>query len=337
MNFRAKLGHLFFASRTFLSLWIIPVFYFFHDDKAIKLWCVFAGGAFIILGELIRIWGVSYAGSITRTRIVSLDRLVTNGPFAYVRNPLYVGNLLLWTGFTFLSGLLWFIPLIWLWFSTQYYFIIRWEELKLEEEFGEEYRAYKENTPRWIPSFRPHPIRSDHEHDLKHALRSERGTFSTIIILILALTVNRSTINTSILFFFNYGWDLKIENFVEQAFRIMILGVVFQYLALWFEARLYVQSSPIRRTRRREVEIAGLGRFFSAVCMFDATVLIVGSLMTSINHSLMERLMSNIMLASQGYVLISASRFDRLHSKYRVELVAFLVVTLMVLVVFRNW
>ena len=63
-----------------------------------------AGCAVVLTGELIRFWGVSIAGAETRTTgTVGGTFLITNGPFSYVRNPLYVGNMMLYAGVGIMS------------------------------------------------------------------------------------------------------------------------------------------------------------------------------------------------------------------------------------------
>src|SRR6201986_5080489 len=52
-----------------------------------------------IAGELVRCWAVGYSGVTTRGDKVEAPKLVTAGPYAYVRNPLYVGNFLTAAGF----------------------------------------------------------------------------------------------------------------------------------------------------------------------------------------------------------------------------------------------
>ena len=53
---------------------------------------VLCGFAVAILGESLRFWGVAYAGSLTRvTGSVGAPEVVVAGPFAYLRNPLYLG------------------------------------------------------------------------------------------------------------------------------------------------------------------------------------------------------------------------------------------------------
>jgi protein-S-isoprenylcysteine O-methyltransferase Ste14 len=63
-----------------------------------------AGFVLVCCGESLRFWGVSIAGSETRTTgKVGGTYLITNGPFAYVRNPLYVGNMLMYIGIGVMS------------------------------------------------------------------------------------------------------------------------------------------------------------------------------------------------------------------------------------------
>ncbi|MBI4810581.1 MAG: isoprenylcysteine carboxylmethyltransferase family protein, partial [Ignavibacteriales bacterium] len=63
------------------------------------------GIGFVLVGEFVRLWGVSYAGSETRTTgAVGATYLITNGPFSYVRNPLYLGNMLMYFGFGIIAN-----------------------------------------------------------------------------------------------------------------------------------------------------------------------------------------------------------------------------------------
>ena len=112
---------------------------------------VIIGALLIIVGETWRLWGVATAGTVTRRRSRNVQTLVTHGPFAISRNPLYNGNFFIWMGFVALSGVWWFLPFAVLLFAVEYYFIVRYEEGVLESIFGEEYLAFKRRTPRWIP------------------------------------------------------------------------------------------------------------------------------------------------------------------------------------------
>jgi protein-S-isoprenylcysteine O-methyltransferase Ste14 len=111
-----------------------------------------AGAVLVALGEAIRLWGVRHIGAISRTRSDRLGPLVASGPFALVRNPLYVGNVALWIGFAVSARLPWLAPVFVAILAFEYHAIVRWEERLLEERLGESYRTYTGQVPRWVPS-----------------------------------------------------------------------------------------------------------------------------------------------------------------------------------------
>ena len=110
-----------------------------------------AGAILIAFGEAIRLWGVRNIGAISRTRSDRLGPLVESGPFALIRNPLYVGNIALWVGFAVSAHLLSLVPVFVAILGLEYHAIVRWEERLLEERLGDRYRAYAAQVPRWIP------------------------------------------------------------------------------------------------------------------------------------------------------------------------------------------
>ena len=116
-----------------------------------SLWII--GAAVVALGEGIRLWAVHHIGAISRTRSDRLGPLVASGPFAYVRNPLYVGNILLWTGFALSARLVWMAPIIIVLLVLEYHAIVRWEEGLIAERIGAPYAEYVKRVPRWLPSF----------------------------------------------------------------------------------------------------------------------------------------------------------------------------------------
>lgn len=124
------------------------------------------GLAVALAGEAIRIWGVGYAGQTTRESAVTAPALVTAGPYAYVKNPLYVGNFVTALGFFVMAagglpaivqaGLL---LLVACWYFMVYGLIIPLEEAYLSRTFGEAYRAYSAAVPRVVPRLSPYPER----------------------------------------------------------------------------------------------------------------------------------------------------------------------------------
>lgn len=136
----------------------------------------------MVIGEAWRLWGVATAGTVTRRRSRNVQKLVTHGPFAWSRNPLYNGNFLIWMGMITLSGVLWFLPVAALLFAVEYYYIVRYEEGVLESIFGAEYLGYKSRTSRWFPSSPSGG--SDGEFFWGEAWKSEISTFLQYVAII---------------------------------------------------------------------------------------------------------------------------------------------------------
>lgn len=169
----ARLGATLFRNRSWLPVLFIGVPLLVPERMSPGGWVV--GAICILAGEWIRLAGVAAAGTVTRRRSRTVQRLVTYGIFAWVRNPLYVGNFLIWMGFTIISGVLWFLPIAIVIFAIEYSLIVRYEEGVLESIFGAEYLAYKQSTSRWIP--RPPHSSVAGPHDWGEAWRSEVSTF----------------------------------------------------------------------------------------------------------------------------------------------------------------
>jgi len=169
----ARIGAVLFRHRGWLPVPFLLVPLLTRGVMGPRNWVL--GFALIVLGEAIRLAGVAAAGTVTRRRSRTVQRLVTYGIFSWMRNPLYVGNFLIWIGFTVISGVLWFIPVAVVLFAIEYTLIVRYEEGVLESIFGQDYLAYKSRTPRWLP--RPPVMREAGEHHWAEAWRSEVSTF----------------------------------------------------------------------------------------------------------------------------------------------------------------
>jgi protein-S-isoprenylcysteine O-methyltransferase Ste14 len=105
----------------------------------------------VAAGEWVRLEAVRHIGAVSRTRTDRLGPLVAGGPFRWVRNPLYIGNIALWIGLTLTAALPWLAPPIALLLALEYHAIVRWEEQLLTARMGDAYRRYVEMVPRWMP------------------------------------------------------------------------------------------------------------------------------------------------------------------------------------------
>jgi protein-S-isoprenylcysteine O-methyltransferase Ste14 len=169
----ARIGALLFRNRSWLPVPFLLVALLAPGHATVVDWLV--GAVLIVIGEWIRLAGVAAAGTVTRRRSRDVQRLVTYGIFRWVRNPLYVGNFLIWMGFVIISGVLWFLPVAIVLFGIEYTLIVAYEEGVLESIFGREYLDYKQIAPRWIP--RPPSQPETGSHDWGEAWRSEISTF----------------------------------------------------------------------------------------------------------------------------------------------------------------
>jgi len=153
-----------------------------------------AGALVVALGEAIRMWAVHHIGAISRTRSDRLGPLIATGPFALVRNPLYLGNILLWTGFAISARLLWLAPVIVVLLALEYHAIVCWEEGLLTERIGEPYVHYVARVPRWIPSFGAKTSADAAvTFSWRQTLFSERGTLIAIAVGFMLLYVKLKT------------------------------------------------------------------------------------------------------------------------------------------------
>ena len=115
---------------------------------AIPLWLI---GSLIILRCF---WDFTFRGQGTPVPIDPPKELVVIGPYRYVRNPIYVGVVLIFLGHFLWFGywaLLVYTALAWI---GVHFFVVSYEEPTLKKRFGAAYEDYRRRVPRWIPRFR---------------------------------------------------------------------------------------------------------------------------------------------------------------------------------------
>jgi protein-S-isoprenylcysteine O-methyltransferase Ste14 len=140
-------------------------------------WHLGVGFALLAGGVSLRLWAIlQIGGSARKTSRLKAVRIISWGPFALVRNPLYIANATVFAGFTVLCGFYWILPLVlavlWIWYDA----IVRREETFLDASFPGEYAAYRQSTNRWIPRFKLRKRPPDvPPYPLLRALKRERG------------------------------------------------------------------------------------------------------------------------------------------------------------------
>jgi protein-S-isoprenylcysteine O-methyltransferase Ste14 len=155
-----------------------------------RSWPLALAGLLIIgIGQALRFWAVRHIGPISRTRACRVGPLITSGPYALTRNPLYIGNWCLWTGIVMIAGVPLMLPLVWLAFALQYGWIVAWEEhligLRLRR-----YSDYAAQVPRWWPARRWYRAPLSHTSGVftwREVLHSERGTILALVCVLVLL------------------------------------------------------------------------------------------------------------------------------------------------------
>lgn len=181
-----------FKYRSYTPIPFLFVILFYHNAN---IWSLIAGFIIAVAGELIRLWGVSWAGSETRTTgTVGGTFLIISGPFAHVRNPLYVGNILMYFGLGVMSYALFpYLQIAALFFFIfQYHYIVLEEENYLKVAFADEYQKYCEAVPRFCPRLSAYKNAGVQQppFNFKAGLRSEKRTlqaFSFVTVTIFLL------------------------------------------------------------------------------------------------------------------------------------------------------
>lgn len=184
-------SEIFFKYRSYTPVPFLILMLFFQEATLSSL--IF-GFLIAAAGEFFRFWGVSYAGSETRTTgTVGGTYLVVSGAFAHVRNPLYFGNMLIYAGIGTMS-LAWHPYLLaaaMIFFYFQYYLIISEEEKFLSQKFNNQYTDYVKAVPRWIPTFAQYknPGIPQPAFNPKAALKSESRTLQAISLITVILII----------------------------------------------------------------------------------------------------------------------------------------------------
>lgn len=191
-------GNWLFRWRSYLPLVMIGIYLLAlreyeipgHSEYLDYLWeafCLIV--SFIGLG--IRVFTVGHTPKGTsgrNTREQAADTLNTSGIYSVVRNPLYLGNFFMCLGLALFARLWWLILIYILSFWLYYERIIFAEEAYLRQKFGDEYLAWSNVTPVFIPNIRNYR-RPYLPFSLRNVLRREYNGFVAVIVALFSLEV----------------------------------------------------------------------------------------------------------------------------------------------------
>jgi protein-S-isoprenylcysteine O-methyltransferase Ste14 len=186
-----KLSEIFFKYRSYTPIPFIIIMLLYQNSN---IWSLITGFIIACMGEYLRLWGVSWAGSETRTTgNVGGTFLIISGPFAHLRNPLYLGNIMMYTGIGIMSFALfpWLQIVGLIFFSLQYHIIINEEEGYLKNTFGKQFEDYIMNVPRFIPRLSSYKVSRIEQPDFswKDGMKSEMRTFQAFGFVIFTLII----------------------------------------------------------------------------------------------------------------------------------------------------
>lgn len=117
---------------------------------------IFGIGALLLgIAAAIRTWAAAYLQStVVHDKALHTERIVADGPYRHVRNPLYIGTFLLCFGLGLLASRAGFLLLV-IGGAIRILRLIGREEEQIEKEQGEQFRQFCRRVPRLFPSLRP--------------------------------------------------------------------------------------------------------------------------------------------------------------------------------------
>jgi protein-S-isoprenylcysteine O-methyltransferase Ste14 len=137
-----------FKLRGLLMVPPLVALFFWHRwewEHEPGVWTV--GLSLLVLGMAVRVWSQRHL----KYRLRQKRALATSGPYALMRNPVYIGNMLILASVCVLCELPWAIPFVVGWAALVYHFAIRFEEGRLLARHGDAYADYRSSVPRWWP------------------------------------------------------------------------------------------------------------------------------------------------------------------------------------------
>jgi protein-S-isoprenylcysteine O-methyltransferase Ste14 len=133
---------------------------------------------------------VAFAGAVVRLYasgfIVKNQELATDGPYRFVRHPLYTGNILLVAGMALAGSRWWGIPLALLFFWFYYPAAIEYEDRKLHRIFGAAWEQWSARTPALMPRLGGAPAAGAGDRTWSLAVSNQRNGEIVLVVFCVA-------------------------------------------------------------------------------------------------------------------------------------------------------
>lgn len=223
MKKRIKVNAVFIA----LGVIILIVFHgaFFRNPK-ITTWNTITeilGLALILLGQLLRVSARGFKSEHSDNGAA----LIQDGPYMLVRNPMYLGVLLIGSGVVLALLQWWALPIFIFVFVLRYVLLIFKEEKKLIGIFSQTYLDYQKRTPRLLPS-RKTILHTDIASYLPLKLswiKREAGPILTVLLLTLCIISLEDVISQG------------LEIYLRQLIFLCAIVILFLFLAVYLNKR----------------------------------------------------------------------------------------------------
>ncbi|MFH1692482.1 MAG: isoprenylcysteine carboxylmethyltransferase family protein [Candidatus Omnitrophota bacterium] len=207
-----------------LRLWLAyPMFFVYPFVAHMTDFSFFAGSFLMLLGLVVRFWASGY---ISKSR-----SLAVCGPYAYMRNPLYLGNFILGFGIIVIANNFWLSMYYFIAFTILYIGTIKEEQDGLVKKFGAPYETYMAKVPMFFPSLRPWRHAERKSFSLQQSFKN--GEFIRIYGFLLLIV-------------FFYLWKILFvdkEGLLPGHIVAVVVFVVFLFL-LWFN--IYIRRKSER-------------------------------------------------------------------------------------------
>jgi protein-S-isoprenylcysteine O-methyltransferase Ste14 len=202
-----KQGNWLFRWRSYLPLLIIPLFIvalkhvgaleYIFGDRTVDYWeslaiCISFSG---LLVRCITAGYVPRGTSGRNTQSQRAESLNTSGMYSIVRNPLYVGNFIIFFGITLFIQVWWLALIVWVGFWLYYERIVFSEEEFLRKQFGSLFIEWAEKTPAFCP-YCKNWRKPDLPFSFKTMIRREFSTFFAIVTTFFVLEISRNLLHT---------------------------------------------------------------------------------------------------------------------------------------------